>query len=29
MDRKYRYIACPAQQGGVKDRAQLRIEPRG
>ncbi len=29
MDRKYRYISCPAQQGGVKDRAQLRIEPQG
>lgn len=27
MDRKYRYIACPQQQGGVRDRAQLRIEP--
>jgi ribonuclease T2 len=28
MDRKYRYMACPPQQGGVRDRAQLRIEPR-
>ncbi|MBZ9648705.1 ribonuclease T [Sphingobium sp. 3R8] len=27
MDRKYRYISCPPQQGGVRDRAQLRIEP--
>lgn len=27
MNRKYRYIACPEQQGGVADRAQLRIEP--
>lgn len=27
MDRKYRYIACPPQQGGVANRAQLRIEP--
>lgn len=29
MDRNYRYMACPPQQGGVRDRAQLRIEPRG
>lgn len=27
MDRRYRYIACPPQQGGVRDRAQMRIEP--
>ena len=29
MDRKFRYMACPPQQGDVRDRAQLRIEPRG
>lgn len=28
MNRNYRYISCPPQQGGVKDRAQLRIEPK-
>lgn len=27
MDRRYRYIACPSQQGGVRDRARVTIEP--
>ncbi|MFZ2996084.1 ribonuclease T2 family protein [Sphingobium sp.] len=29
MDRKYRYISCPPQQGGVMGAARLRIEPQG
>ncbi|MEK7342914.1 MAG: ribonuclease T2 [Pseudomonadota bacterium] len=26
MDKRYRYIACPPQQGGVRDRARVTIE---
>lgn len=27
MDKRYRYITCPPQQGGVRDRARVTIEP--